>query len=123
MGAYRIELVSGERYDRIFHWKSIAPPVALPMTGYQALMSIFQGHDLKWSTALPTTGLVLVQEPASETGRLDLTIHSVLTAAMLLPYGPKVSYGYRIDLIDQGLADNVIPLLYGDVVVSPRMGA
>jgi hypothetical protein len=121
VGVYDIELVVGERYDRIFRWKQAPGGARLPMTGMTAVMIICSSDiSALWSSDDVTPLILLDQEPAGAVGDLHLTIDKQLAADLLHPYLALGGYSYRIDLMDNSMVENAIPFMYGSVTSTSR---
>lgn len=119
---WTLELDSGERFDRTF--TCLGPDgLAMPLTGFTAVMVIYQGTDPALTSGGTTPDLLLTTEPAGRVGELDLTIGGDVVSSLLTPYkmNPQF-YTYRLDLVDDLLNDNIIRLLYGNVTIGRKFG-
>lgn len=120
---YDLNVTAGERYDRVFLWKTGPGGTLLPMTGFTAVFAVYAGQEPLLTSAGPTPDVGLTQEPAGSIGELDLFIGGDVTGSMLVPYLlEREFFTYRLDLVDNALNDNLIPFLYGFVNVGRRFG-
>lgn len=119
--SYDLEIVSGERYDRVFKYKT-ADGAAMSLSAWTPVMIIFLNGDTLYTSLGADPDIKLTKEPAGETGRIDLLLPYDFTQQMLQPIGTENYYSYRLDLVDNSLSTNVVPLLYGYVNVTRRFG-
>ena len=119
--AYDLEIVSGERYDRVFMWKTAAG-VPIAVTGFQPVMIIYAGDQALYTSIGDDPDIILTPQPSGVLGRIDLYLPYDFTKRMLQPYSAPDAYNYRLDLLDEDLSTNIIPLLYGSVRVVRRVG-
>lgn len=122
-GTYDLQLVTNERYDRVFFWKETAyPHQAMSITSaWQVTMIIFS-DDLVVGVSVGDTPDFSCVASTIVTGRIDLSIGSQFIANLISPYGSPSEYRYRIDLVDVNDETNVVPFVKGRVLVSKGYG-
>lgn len=119
---YDLTLCSGERFDLVF--TCVGPDgLVVPLAGFTAVMVIYQGADPSLTSGGDTPDLLVTTEPDGREGEIDLTIGGDVVSTLFTPYSMNPQfYSYRLDLVDDLLNDNIIPLLYGYVFIGRKFG-
>lgn len=118
-----LDVVAGRRLDLELDWLLASDQVTVvPMTGFTAVMNIFSpdGTALYTSTG-DAPDIALTQNSGS--GKINLTLTADLVAKLFVPYGAPSGWTYRIDLVDNSDADNIISFTRGGITVHPASAA
>jgi hypothetical protein len=118
---YDITVRPNEAWVRALYLK-LRDGTPVPTPGFTAVMVIYDGNDVLFTSTGEVADIQLTPQAGGESNRLDILLGQDLTGSLLVPFGARPNFWYRLDLVDDGDSANVIPLLVGTVTVARRYG-
>jgi hypothetical protein len=115
---FDIEVVPGQRVDLVLYWQLRGSGALLSLDDWTPSMVIEQDGNVLFSNLGPEPDFQLTK--SVEVGRMDLFMGFEFTSGLFLPYDSLPQLRYYIELVDDTLNTNTVPLLRGALLIRPR---
>jgi hypothetical protein len=119
---FDLEITPGQRFDLAIYWQEGGTDAPIPLTGWTPMLVIEQNNQFLYSNAGPEPDFLLTKHP-TDVGRMDLLMGFEFTSQFYLPFDGIPQLHYFLELVDDTLNANTVPLLWGAVPIRARYAA
>jgi hypothetical protein len=119
---FDLEITPGQRFDLTFYWQQAGTNAPIPLDGWTPVLVIEQDNQPVYSSAGPEPDFTLTKHP-TDVGRIDLFMGFEFTGRFYLPFDGVPQLHYFLELVDDTLNANTVPLLWGAVPIRTRYAA